>query len=87
MNRQAREKRCPDKSVTAPEIGYEVHDADGRYLGQVEAAWPVQRVWLVVDVDTGRDDALVRSDGASRRWLTGRRSGFGSETRIHPTAQ
>ena len=55
-----------DKSVTAPEIGYEVHDADGRYLGQVEAAWPVQRVWLVVDVDTGRDDALAAARMAHR---------------------
>ena len=68
-----------DEDVTAPEIGYEVHDADGRYVGQVEAAWPMKRVCLVVDVDTGRDDALLRSewriarlaDGeALRRWLT-----------------
>ena len=59
--------------------GYEVHEADGRYVGQVEAAWPMQQVCLVVDVDTGRDDALLRSewriarlaDGeALRRWLT-----------------
>ncbi len=67
-----------DDGVPAPEIGYEVHDSAGNYMGQVEASWPDQKVCLVVDVDGLRDAALNDggwrvaglADGENlRRWL------------------
>lgn len=67
-----------DDGVPTPEIGYEVHDSAGNYMGQVEASWPDQKVCLVVDVDGLRDAALNDggwrvaglADGENlRRWL------------------
>ena len=48
------------KGWSPPEVGYEIHEPDGRIIGQLELAWPFERFGIAIAEE---DIRIARGQG------------------------